>query len=76
MDVGKPLKGETDDHLDLWVGYSRRLTERLNWRVQLNLRNVGEDTRLVPVTINPDRSIGFSRIQQGMTWMLTNTFEF
>ena len=76
VDVGKPLKGETDDHLDLWVGYSRRLTERLNWRVQLNLRNVGEDTRLVPVTINPDRSIGFSRIQQGMTWMLTNTFEF
>src|SRR5690606_3813113 len=53
-DVDKPLKGDTDDHLDLWIGYSRKLTDRINWRVQLNLRNVFESTRLVPITMNPD----------------------
>lgn len=75
-DVNQPLKGESDDHFDFWTSYSRRFSDKVNWRIQLNLRNVGEDTRLVPVTINPDKTVGFSRIQQGMTWMLTNTFEF
>jgi len=75
-DVDKPLKGDTDDHLDLWIGYSRKLTDRINWRVQLNLRNVFESTRLVPITMNPDGTVGFSRIQQGTSWMLTNTLEF
>ena len=75
-DVSKPIKGKSDDHLDLWVGYSRRFNQKINWRIQLNLRNVFEDTRLVPVTMNPDRSVAFSRIQQGQSWMVTNTFEF
>jgi hypothetical protein len=48
----------------------------VNWRVQLNLRNVGESANLVPVTMNPDGSVALSRISEGMTWFLTNTFEF
>ncbi|MEO5961541.1 MAG: TonB-dependent receptor plug domain-containing protein [Opitutaceae bacterium] len=75
-DVSAPLKGKSDDHFDLWASYSRKFSDKVKWRIQLNLRNAFEDTRLVPVTINPDNTVGFSRIQQGMTWTVTNAFEF
>jgi hypothetical protein len=76
IDITQPLYGPTDDHFDLWVGYSRRLTKKINWRVQLNLRNVGENTKLVPVSYEPDGTTAFSRIQSGTLYQLTNTIEF
>lgn len=76
LDIQKPYYGPTDDHYDLWVGYQRKLTPKLNWRVQLNVRNVGEKTHLVPVNIQPDGSVALSRIQEGMNWQITNTFSF
>lgn len=76
LDVTKPWKGEADSHFDAWVGYSRKLNTKLNWRVQLNLRNVGEGKKLIPVVINPDGAVAYSRIWDGMTWQLTNTIEF
>lgn len=76
LDISKPLHGPTEDHIDLWVGYHRKLTKKINWRVQLNLRNVAESTHLVPVNMQPDGSIALSRIQEGMSWQLTNTFSF
>jgi hypothetical protein len=76
IDISKPLYGPDDAHFDVWFGYSRKITRKINWRGQVNLRNVGEDTKLVPVSINPDGTVAFSRIQQGMVWQLTNTFEF
>ncbi|MDI1249805.1 MAG: TonB-dependent receptor plug domain-containing protein [Lacunisphaera sp.] len=76
LDISKPLHGPTEDHIDLWVGYHRKLTKKINWRVQMNLRNVAESTHLVPVNMQPDGSIALSRIQEGMSWQLTNTFSF
>jgi hypothetical protein len=76
LDVTKPWKGESDEHFDGWVGYSRKLNPRINWRVQLNLRNIGETKRLVPVVINPNGETAYSRIAEGLNWQLTNTFEF
>jgi len=76
VDVTKPWYGPTDKHFDLWFGYSRKLGKRISWRGQVNIRNVGEDADLVPVTLQPDGTKGLSRITEGMTWQLTNTFEF
>ncbi len=76
LDISKPWYGPTDKHFDLWFGYSRKITKKINWRGQVNLRNVGESVGLVPVTLQPDGTKGLSRIQEGMTWQLTNTFEF
>jgi hypothetical protein len=76
IDIGKPLYGPTDDHYDVWVGYQRKLTKKVGWRIQLNLRNVGESAHLVPVTKQPDGSVALSRIAEGMTWQLTNSFTF
>lgn len=76
LDINQPLYGPTDDHFDLWVGYGRKLSPKVYWRVQLNLRNVGESTHLVPVNLQPDGSVALSRIQEGMIWQITNTFTF
>ena len=76
IDITQPLYGPTDTHFDLWFGYSRKITSKINWRIQANLRNVGESTKLVPVSVEPDGTPAFSRIQSGMQWQLTNTFEF
>lgn len=76
LDIDQPLYGPTDDHFDLWIGYQRRLTKKVGWRVQLNLRNVGEKTHLVPVNLQPDGTVALSRIQEGLGWQITNTFSF
>jgi hypothetical protein len=74
-DISKPFYGPRESHFGAWVGYSRKL-KFADWRVQLNVNNVGENTRLVPVTTNPDGTGAAYRIAQGMTWSLTNSFNF
>ncbi|MFZ5494677.1 MAG: TonB-dependent receptor plug domain-containing protein [Verrucomicrobiota bacterium] len=76
LDVEKPILGETESHFDLWVGYERKLSDKIRWRVQANLRNVGESKGLTPISANPDGAIAVQRITEGMSWALTNTFSF
>ncbi|WP_221031170.1 TonB-dependent receptor plug domain-containing protein [Actomonas aquatica] len=76
LDIDSPIWSASEDHLDLWVGHERQLTEKLRWRVQVNFRNVGESPNLVPLSVQPDGSPGAFRIAEGMTWSLTNTFSF
>jgi hypothetical protein len=71
-----PLYGKSDDHYDLWVGYGRKVTNKIDWRIQLNLRNVGEKHHLVAASLEPDGTWALARICEGMTWQLTNTFSF
>ncbi len=76
LDVDQTLKGSTETHFDAWIGYSRKLGTNLNWRVQVNLQNVLEKNKLIPSRLQPDGTYALQRIQEGMTWTLTNTFDF
>jgi hypothetical protein len=76
QDVTKPLFGDTEEHFDLWAGYERKLTKGIKWRIQLNLRNVGENVGLTAISINPDGAVAAQRINEGMSWAVTNTFSF
>jgi hypothetical protein len=76
LDVNKPFSGGSEDHVDFWVGYERQLTKAVKWRIQVNLRNVGESPGLIPISINPDGEIAAQRITEGMGWGITNTFSF
>jgi hypothetical protein len=76
LDVNKPFYGSTESHVGLWVGYGKKIMKNLDWRAQLNVSNVGENTRLVAINVNPDGSGAAYRIAQGATWQLTNTFKF
>jgi hypothetical protein len=77
LDVTKPWMGPKDKHFDLWFGYQRRIfSNKINWRIQVNLHNVLKKYELVPAQFEPDGSLALMRIQEGMTWQLTNSFDF
>lgn len=75
-DINDPYFGPTEDAIDFWVGYERKLTERIRWRMQLNIRNAFATKKLIPVTVQPDGSPGAYRIPEPTVWTLTNTFSF
>lgn len=76
LDVNKPFWSKSEDWVDLWAGYERDIRSGIRWRIQLNLRNVGENPHLSPISIQPDGSGAQYRIEEGMAWTLTNTFSF
>jgi len=75
-DVNQPIYGPADQHVDLWIGYQTKITKKVDWRVQLNLRNVGEKTGLVPISYQPDGTVAQQRISTGQTYDLTCKFMF
>ena len=77
-DVTKPITGSGSSQFDIWLGYSRKLSvgKDVNWRIQLNVNNVLKKNRLIPIAIQPNGMIAHYRIQDGMGWSLSNTFEF
>ena len=76
LDIDQPFRGANETHVDAWVGYTRKLKYGINWRIQLNIRSVGEKDRLFAAQLNPDGSLALARIVQGMGWQLTNSFDF
>jgi hypothetical protein len=48
----------------------------VNWRIQLNISNVGEKDHLVPAAYEPDGSLALARIQLGAGYRLENSFDF
>ena len=75
-DVDQPLWGKAETHFDFWVGYERKLNNSITWRTQVNIRNVGEHTKLVPVTMQPNGDVAQARIQQGQTIDVSMKFMF
>jgi hypothetical protein len=75
-DVDQRLQGEAEEHFDLWLGYERKLSDKINWRMQINVRNVGENTKLVPITLQPNGDVAQSRIQSGQSFDVSMKFMF
>ena len=75
-DITKPFMGPGDTNIDLWAGYQRKITKKITWRTQLNVRNVFGSNRLVPINVQPDGSAAAFRIKEGTSWSITNSLEF
>jgi len=76
LDINAPIWGDPEPLFNPRAGYNHKLTKKINWRIQANFRNVGEDVHLKRLSVQPDGSNGLMRIEEGMTWTLTNTFSF
>jgi hypothetical protein len=76
LNVNEPIMGTEDNHLDAWIGYSRKLYRNVNWRIQLNIKSVGEKDHLFAAGYEPDGSLALARIEEGMGWTLENSFDF
>jgi hypothetical protein len=75
-DLSRPVKGKAEDAFDLWIGYQRQIHRHVNWRIQLNVRNVFAKDELIPNTIQPNGQVATYRIAEPRVFTLTNTFEF
>lgn len=75
-DLAHPYYGPRQEAVDLWLGYEHRLTSKINWRVQLNVRNVGQGNKLIPLSAEYDGTIAAWGIAPSQTWTLTNDFSF
>lgn len=75
-DLNNPIIAPSSWTGDAWLSYERKLSDKLNWKVQLNGRNLIGDDDDIPVRANPDGTIAVIRIPNEKTWFLTNTFEF
>lgn len=76
VDIDNPYRDNDRWTYDLWLRYDTKLSDKINWRIQLNVFNVTDDHGTVPLWVNPDGAIATRGIREGRSWQLTNTFEF
>ncbi len=77
FDLSKPYYGPAEDGLDMWINYERKITKKINWKIQLNVRNVFDKEGLIPITVQPDgQTWAGMRIKPVQEWFVTNTFSF
>lgn len=75
-DLSRPYYAPATWNGDVFVRYSRKLLKKVDWSVQLNLRNYLGDQDLMPEVINPDGKWAVVRIPVERTIFVTNTFAF
>ncbi|MBK1878723.1 TonB-dependent receptor plug domain-containing protein [Pelagicoccus mobilis] len=76
-DITRPYYAPSETKFDFWVGYERTLSDNIDWKVQLNVRNVFADKDLIPVTVQSfDGSAGQFRIPEPRTVSISNSFSF
>ena len=77
FDFDNPTWGPTEDSIDLWCSYSKPISDKIDWKVQLNVRNVGKGEDLIPISVQPDGVTPAAyRIAPTQEWFITNTFSF
>ncbi|PTY04904.1 TonB-dependent receptor [Opitutaceae bacterium EW11] len=75
-DASNPIYAPSETNYDLWIGYERKLTKKITWGIQLNIRDLFAKSSLIPIMANPDGTVAQVRIPSDTTWQLTNTFKF
>ena len=77
FDLSKPYYGPSEAAFDLWASYEHKLTDKIGWKIQANVRNVGKKDGLIPISVQPDgRTWAGVRVQPTQEWFVTNTFAF
>jgi outer membrane receptor protein involved in Fe transport len=77
FDLTKPYYGPAEDAIDLWVSYEHKVTKKIDWKIQLNVYNVGKRDGLIPISVEPDgHTWAAARIAPVQEWQLSNTFMF
>ena len=76
--VETPFLGPEELNGDLFIRYRKKLSEKLDWSIQFNTRNLyrknGDDD--IPVFFNPDGRVARIRIPNPREFYLSNTFRF
>lgn len=66
-------------NVNAWLGYSRKVWRGMLWSVQLNIDNLLDDTRILPVPYSGNvygETRGWTRTAEPRRWTLTNSIGF
>ena len=77
--VSRPFLGPEELNGDAWVSYERQLSLRdrpIDWKIQLNVRNLIGGDDYIPVVTNPDGTVAVVRNPPTREVFLTNSFSF
>ncbi len=75
-DVSNPIWGPEDMKIDAWITYRTRLMDKIDWKIQLNVRNVLNDDDLVPIYWNPGGWPKSYALGKERDWYISSTFMF
>ncbi len=76
-DLDNAYFGDDELNGDIWFSYRRKLfEEKVDWRIQLNIRNAIRSDSDIPVFANPNGEIAVFRIPPEQSLFITNTFRF
>jgi TonB-dependent Receptor Plug Domain len=78
--LAAPEYAGSETYFDLWVGYHHKLTNKIGWKIQLNVDNVGKGNYLIPISyqapINGVVQPAFYRIGPTEKFTVRNVFTF
>lgn len=83
-DTAHAWKSRPQINYDCWFAYTRAIfNKKINWRIQLNVRNVLNRNLMVDIAYNPvavgdlkNYTVAQQRIGAERSWTLTSSFEF
>jgi len=76
-DLANPFFGPDQLNGDLWFSYGKKIIDdKVDWKIQLNLRNAFGDDDIIPVTTNPNGELAIFRNSLPKEVFLTNSFSF
>lgn len=76
-DSSRPIYGPDEWFYDGWISYQRPLfKDRVDWTIQLNVRNLFGDSDPIPALAHPNGRIAAVRIAQPRTLTLSTKFGF
>ncbi|MBK1879742.1 TonB-dependent receptor [Pelagicoccus mobilis] len=75
-DITNPVFDDGYETFDLWASYKLKLSDRIDYKVQLNIYNAFGDNELVPISTDPFGNANRFRIREGASWKISNTFSF
>jgi hypothetical protein len=77
IDIKHAYYAPAELNVDSWIGYTRKIfRDRIEWKVQLNIRNVISSQDPVGVTVQPWGEVAAVRLPPERRWYLTNTLSF
>jgi hypothetical protein len=77
FDLNQPYYGPSEDAADAWLSYERKITRKLTWKIQLNVRNMFAKETLIPISVQPDgKTWASARIAPDREWYVTNSISF
>lgn len=76
-DYSREYWGPPETDVDCWLSYNLpKLIHGVDWKLQLNISNIGVGKELVPAKADPDGTVAEWRIRDPMTWTLRSDFIF